>query len=158
MDTQRFETGEALASGIATLTGGALRSVMLYVPRPDAALWSSPALLDTLRGFLTAHARREVQWLFGAADGLARDHGALVALAQRLPTLLQLRQVDPDFAAPAAQAFIANDRSQMLLFDSGERLAASLTDAGARVRPLIARFDDAWERARPLAELRTLGI
>lgn len=158
MDTQRFETSDALASGIARLTDGALRGLVLYLPHADAGFWSSPALLDTLRGLLTAHARREVRWLFGSVDGLARDHGALVALAQRLPSLLQLRQVDPDFAVPAAQAFIANDRGQMLLFDSGERLAAAFTDAGDRVRPLLSRFDDAWDRARPLSELRALGI
>lgn len=158
MDTQRLETSDDITAAIAGLADSALRSLMLYVPRPDDALWSSPALVDALRGFLTARSQREVQWLFGAVDGLARDHGALIALAQRLPSLLQLRQSEPDFAAPAAQAFIANDRGQMLLFDSGERLAATLTGAGDRVRPLVARFSDAWERARPLAELRTLGI
>ena len=36
--------------------------------------------------------------------------------------------------------------------------AVVFTGAGDRVRPLVARFSDAWERARPLAELRTLGI
>lgn len=158
MDTQRLETRDDIVSAIENLAQASLRDLTLWLPQPDNAFWSSPALLDALRGFATGRSQRQVRWLFGSIDGLARDHGALIALAQRLPSLLQLRQADGDFTLPAPQAFIASDRGGALIFDSGERLAATLTDAGDRVRPLAARFGDAWERARPLSELRTLGI
>lgn len=158
MDAQRFETGEGIIGASAELAAGALRQLLIHVPDVDSALWSSPALLEVLRTFVTARSQREVRWLLGSSEGLARDHGALVALAQRLPSLLQLRQSDPDFAQPATQAFIANDRGDLLLFDSGDRMAATFTDAGERVRPLVARFNDAWDRARVITEVRALGI
>ncbi len=154
----RLDTQDALAGAIAALCDATGRDLMVYVPRPDAPLWSSAGVVDALRGFVTARSQRQVLLLFGHPETLARDHAPLVTIAQRLPSLILLRAADPDFARPAEQAFVASDRGQMLLFDSGDRLAATRTDAGERVRPLVARFGEAWERARPLSELRALGL
>lgn len=158
MNTRRVESHDDILIAIGDIAASAGRQLMFFLPDANAELCSSPALLDTVRSYATARSHREVRWLFGAADLLARDHGPLVALAQRLPSLVQLRQADPDFSRPATQPFIVNDRGQLLLIDSGDRLEGMFTDASERARPLAARFDEAWERARPLSELRALGI
>ncbi len=158
MNTRRVETQDEILVAISDIAAAAGRQLMFYLPDAEDGLWSTPTLLDTVRGYVTPRSHREARWLFGAADMLARDHGPLVALAQRLPSLVRLRQLDADFAHPGVQAFIANDKGQLLLLDSGERLAGVFTDASERARPLAARFDDAWERARALTELRALGI
>ena len=158
MDTRRVETEDEIIAAIGDIAATAGRQLMFYVPEAGDLLWSSPALLDKVRSYATARSHREARWLFGAVDNLARDHGPLVALAQRLPSLVPLRQIDADFAHPGTQTFVANDQGRLLLLDSGARLAGTLTSASERSRPLAARFDEAWERARPLAELRALGI
>ena len=158
MDTRRVETEEAIIAAIDGLAATAGRQLMFFLPDAGDLLWSSAPLLESVRSYATARSHREARWLFGATDMLARDHGPLVALAQRLPSLVLLRQADGDFSAPAQQGFVVNDRGHLLLLDSGERLAGTVTDASERSRPLAARFDEAWERARPLAELRALGI
>lgn len=158
METQRAETQDEILIAIGDITATAGRQVMFYLPESGHALWSSPALLDLVRGYVTARSHREACWLFGDVDNLARDHGPLVSLAQRLPSLIRLRQADADFSLPSTQAFVANDTGRLLLIDSGDRLEGVFTTANERSRPLAARFDEAWERARPLAELRALGI
>ncbi|MDO5610311.1 MAG: hypothetical protein Q4G62_05980 [Pseudomonadota bacterium] len=158
MSPNRAEGIDALNAAIAALAADARRQLSVFLPLPDSALWSSADLIDTLRSFVTARRQREVRLLLVDTGDLARQHGALIALAQRLPSLIQLRQADADFALPAAQAFVVNDQAQLLLFDTGERPAATFNDASERARPLAERFNDAWERARPMSELRALGI
>lgn len=158
MHPRRAETEQEILAAIGEIAAGAGRQLMWFLPDPANGPWSSPALLELLREYATARSQRQACWLFGGVDALARDHGPLVALAQRLPSLVLLRQADPDFQPPATQGFVANDRGQLLLLDSGRQVAGSFTTASERARPLAARFGDAWERARPLSELRVLGL
>lgn len=158
MTTRRVETQDEVVIAIGDIAASAGRELMLFLPDAGDDVWSSPSLLDAVRGFVTARSHREARWLFATTDTLARDHGQLVALAQRLPSLLPLRQADPDFSIPAAQGFVVSDRGLLLLLDSGDRLAGTFTDTNERARPLAGRFDEAWERARSLTELRALGI
>lgn len=154
----RAEGVALLAAAIEAIAAGTRRHLSLYVTRPEWDLWSAPAVIDALRGFAVARSHREVRLLFLEARGLARDHAALVALSQRLPSLVMLREADPDSAPPAPQAFVIGDHGDALLFDSGPRPAATRTGDAQRTRPLAERFEDAWMRARPLAEIRPLGI
>lgn len=158
MNDHRAEGNDALNSATAGLAETAQRHLCCFLPRIDAALWSSPTFIDTLRGFVTARPQRQVRMLLVDADDLPRQHPALIALAQRLPSLIEFRRHDPDYAQPAVQSFIVNDQGELLSFDTDEHLAATLTTAGERARPLASRFNDAWERARPMSELRALGI
>lgn len=155
---RRIEDRDALQAAVSELADAASRRIMLFVPDASDAAWSAPGVLAPLQRFATERRQREVAWLFAHVDALASDHAGLVTLSQRLPSLFPLRQADPDFALPAAQGFIANDAGGLLLLDSGERLAGTLAFAADRARPLASRFDEAWQRARPLSELRALGI
>lgn len=158
MQPRRVDTQDALVDTFGEIASAASRQLMIFLPDCGDGVWSSPALLGVVRSFVTARSHRQVQWLFGATDVLARNHGALVALAQRLPSLVVLREVDPNFSPPAAQSFVANDRGQLLLLDSGEHLGGVFSSASERARPLAARFDEAWQRAQALSELRVLGM
>lgn len=156
-DNTRAEGIEALTQALAEVSQHSLRQISVYIAQPLPALWNSTPALDTLRRFATERAMREVRLLFADAGGLARDYGALVALAQRLPSHILPRQMAAEFAPPASQSFILGD-SALLLFDSGERPAATYTRSSQHLRPLAERFADAWERARPISEIRALGI
>lgn len=156
-DSPRAEGIEALTQALADVSQHSLRQISVYIAQPLPALWNSTPALDTLRRFSTERALREARLLFTEAEGIARDCGALVALAQRLPSHILLRQAATEFSPPASQSFILGD-SALVLFDSGERPAATLTQASQHIRPLADRFADAWERARPISEIRALGI
>ncbi|PJK06149.1 hypothetical protein CO610_10870 [Lysobacteraceae bacterium NML95-0200] len=156
-DSPRAEGIEALTQALADVGQHSLRHISAYIAQPLPALWNNTPALDTLRRFATERAMREVRLLFADASGLARDYGALVALAQRLPSHILLRQAATEFSPPASQSFILGDGA-LVLFDSGERPAATHTRTAQHIRPLAERFADAWERARPISEIRALGI
>ncbi len=157
---RRAEGIDALNCAIAELAAQSRRQLSAFIAAPMPALWNSPACVETLRQFLTERGQREVRLLFAQPETLARDCGALVALAQRLPSRLRLHRADADFALPASQSVVlAEDGRLALLFDSGTHPAATtLSDEPGITRPLAERFNEAWERARPLDELRALGI
>lgn len=155
----RCETRQALVAAMQALSDDALRTVVAYVPALDDGLWSSAELIAVVRTFLTGRSQREWRLLVRDTRGIATEHGPLIALAQRLPSLLLLRQADPDHALPARQAFVANDAGLLLLFDADQRPGAVFArDDRGRARKLVEAHDQAWDRARSLSELRSLGI
>ena len=158
MNPLEAEDESAVIAWVARLAAGASRRMMLYVPEPDMPIWSAPTLLEPLRSFMVEDSRREVRWLFDDTDDLPRIQPGLVSLAQRLPSLCLLRQSDPTCPAPAPHAFVAGDHGVVLLFERDERSAATACYEVDRIRPMMARFHDAWDRARPLTELRALGL
>lgn len=153
------DTREAIVDALIQMLATSGRKVRVYALALDTGLWSAPRLLDALRGFVTARAQREVQFLVHKSEDLPRDHGALIALAQRLPSLLLLREPDPEAAPPDRQSFVVNDTGALLLFDADQRLGAVFTaEKAGRARQLADSFAQAWDRARPLSELRALGL
>lgn len=156
---RRCDTRDALLEALAELADGALRRVQVYAPALADGFWSSPSAVDTMRRFLTARGQREWQFLLEHTTGLASEHAALVSLAQRLPSLLQFRQADADHPLPARQAFAVSDAGALLLFDADQRPGAVFTGADpGRARQLAEAHGQAWERGRPLTELRQLGL
>lgn len=156
--TRTCDTRDAIQQALAVLADAASRHVVVFAPALDDALWSSTSVLDTMRRFLTERSQREWRVLVETAEGLASEHPALVALVQRLPSLLQVRKADPDAAMPARQAFIASDSGMLLLFHADQRPGAVFTaDDPGRARKLADAHGQAWERAQPLGELRQLG-
>lgn len=157
--SRRCDSREAISDALAELFESAGRRVHVFAPALDAGIWNSPRLLDAMRRFATARAQREVQLLVQRVEDLPREHGALIALAQRLPSLLLLREPDPDATLPDRQGFVANDSGALLLFDADQRPGAVYTaEKAGRARHLTESFGQAWDRARPLTELRALGL
>ena len=158
-DVRRCGTRDDVVTALAELADTALRRVQVYAPALSDRLWSSVPATDAMRRFLTARGQREWHFLLEQTTGLASDHAALVSLAQRLPSLLLFRQADPDYALPARQAFVASDGGALLLFDADQRPGAVFTRADpGRARQLAEAHAQAWERARPVGELRQLGL
>jgi hypothetical protein len=92
----------------------------------------------------------------------ARAGGAaprLVALAQRLSSVFEMRTPVEEIDRQHAGAFIANDRGGCY-----ERPLASRYDgegsshAPARAAQLLGVFNETWERSDPAADLRRLQL
>ena len=90
--------------------------------------------------------------------GPQRDHALLIPLAQRLPSVFSFRQPDDRADLADTAAFIVDDRSGSWHRNFDDRLdgLARLASPG-HARQLRGRFDQAWERARPVTEFRALG-
>src|SRR5690606_40184663 len=102
--------------------------------------------------------RCQVRILLQDAATPQREDAPLLALAQRLPSVFELRQTcDPvDDRYPSAYAF--NDTGGALFRPLGQRFEGEGgIEDGATARRLAQAFNPVWERSRPCTELRALG-
>lgn len=159
-ETARIEGREAMVAAIIELLGQSRQRVRIHAPLLDAGVWADQRVVDAIRGFVTGRSHRELQLLLGHGVELMRDQAALVALHQRLPTLLHVRSPQADESLPEPHLFLLADNGGLLLGDVDPRASgAEFTHAEAgTARVLAERFDQAWLRAKPMTGLRALGL
>ena len=88
-----------------------------------------------------------------------RAQAPMLALAQRLPSIFQFRELEDPVDRNDPAAFIAGDGGGYYLRSLGHRVEGEAeSHSPARVRQLRAGFDEAWERSRPVSEFRALGL
>jgi predicted GNAT family N-acyltransferase len=149
---------DAIAACAATVRG-ARRAICIRGHELDPGLFDAAPVLESLRRFATAGSGGQVRILLQDAAAPQRAQAPLLALAQRLPSAFAFREasdpVDRDYAA----AFIANDAGGYYFRGLASRLDGETDQAApGRARQLRGEFDRAWERSRPIAEYRALGI
>ncbi len=122
-------------------------------------LFDHPDFLAALRGFATSGRDVQVQVLLHDAAAPQAAHAKLLALAQRLPSVFQFREVDDPVYREERVALVANDAGGYYVRTQGDRVeGVAAFDSRARVRQLQQRFEEIWERSRPVTEYRALGI
>jgi hypothetical protein len=122
-------------------------------------LYTDSGVLQALRRFATAGRGGEVRILLHDVATPQRSQAPLLALAQRLPSIFQFRELQDPVDRDDPAAFIAGDGGGYYLRSMGERIDGEAEPhAPARVRQLRAAFDEAWERSRPVSEYRALGL
>ena len=136
---------------------GARRWLWIRSHALDPGLLDAPPVLDALRRFATSGRGNEVRILLHDAAAVQRSQAPLLALAQRLPSIFLFRELDDPVDRNDPACWIAGDGGSYYLRKLGQRIEGDAErNAPARVRQLRAGFDEAWERARPVAEFRAL--
>ncbi len=149
----------AAIDATARIIAGARRRLWIRSLELESWLFDHPAVLDALRGFATSG--RDVQVLVLLQDAAApqAEHAKLLDLAQRLPSLFQFREVDDPAYREDRAALVANDAGDYYFRVQGDAVEGSAGfDARGRARQLQQRFEEIWERSRPVTEYRALGI
>ncbi|XQA79893.1 GNAT family N-acetyltransferase [Xanthomonas sacchari] len=147
----------AIAASIAVLAQ-ARRQVLIHSRMLDPGLLDDPGVLEQLRRFAVAAHAKQVRVLLHDAAAPQRAGAPLLALAQRLPSVFQFREVSDPVDRSDATAYLVNEGGGYYFRGLGHRYDGE-TDllGGGRARQLRATFDRVWERARPCSELRALG-
>lgn len=157
--TTAIEDREAAVATTAALVLGARRSLCIYSRDLDPGLFDAPPVLDALRRFGTAGLGGEARIVLQDAATPQRAHAPLLALAQRLPSVFAFREADDPVDRAYPSAFIANDAGGFYFRGLGHRFDGEADlHAPGRARQLRATFERVWERSRPVAEYRALGI
>lgn len=154
-----IENRDAAVAATVAIVLRARRNLWIYSRELDPGLFDAPDVLDALRRYGTAGHGGEARILLQDADAVQRAHAPLLALAQRLPSVFQFREIsDPaDRAYPSA--FVANDIGGYYFRGLGHRFDGETDlDGAGRARQLAESFKPIWERSRPCAEFRALGI
>ncbi|HRO28364.1 MAG TPA: GNAT family N-acetyltransferase [Luteimonas sp.] len=154
-----IEDRDAAIATTAALIRAARRRLWIYSRELDPGLYDQPRVLEALRRFGTAGIGGEARILLQDAAVAHRAHAPLIALAQRLPSVFALREVEDPVDRSYPSAFLANDTGGYFFRPLGHRFDGETGhDAPARARQLATTLDQVWERARPCSELRALGI
>ncbi|WP_295975625.1 GNAT family N-acetyltransferase [uncultured Xanthomonas sp.] len=147
----------ALAASIAVLAQ-ARRQVLIHSRMLDPGLLDDPRVVEQMRRFAVAGHAKQVRVLLHDAAAPQRVGAPLLALAQRLPSVFEFREVSDPVDRSDATAYLVNEGGGYYFRGLGHRYDGE-TDllGGGRARQLRATFDRVWERARPCSELRALG-
>jgi predicted GNAT family N-acyltransferase len=154
-----IEHQQAAIAITSALTVQASRAVVIYTRELDPGLFDAPGVMDALRRFGTRTRGGEVQILLQDATTPRHALAPLTGLAQRLPSVFAFREVSDPVDRAYPSAFIANDRGGYYFRPLGHRFdgEAELENPG-RARQLREEFGRVWERSRPCAEYRALGL
>ncbi len=156
---QAIENRESAIAISSDLILSARRIVCIHSRELDPGLLDAPRVLDALRRFGTRGQGNEVRILLHDAGTPQRAHAPLLALAQRLPSVFGLREVEDPVDRACPSAYLANDDDGYYFRSLGHRFDGEADQAGGgRARQLIEHFRPIWERARPCSELRALGL
>jgi GNAT superfamily N-acetyltransferase len=153
---------EDLAQATAACIGvaaGTRRTLRIYSRELDPGLLDQPAIVHPIRRLCTGTRDAMVQILLHDTLAPQRTMAPLINLSQRLPSRFALRQVNDPVDLGYPSAYLVNDRGGHYFRPLGHRLEGEADmDGGGRARQLRDMFASVWERARPCAELRALGL
>ena len=137
----------------------ARRQLWIYSRDLEHGLYAQAEIVAALKQFAISGRGGIAHILVQYPEAARSQPHPLLALAQRLPSAFEFRTpVDPvDLQYPSA--FVANDSDGYLFRVLGSRLEGDWSPAlPARNRQLVEGFDRVWQRCRPCAEFRALGI
>lgn len=150
---------DALADARLRLLRAARHRVAIYQPTLAADAYAAAAELDELRRVATSGRGAEIRVVLHDAGAALRQSHRLVALAQRLPSTVLVREPldEPDLAY--GSAYLLTDAGGYLFLPEADRPKgrAALADR-ANQAPLLRHFDEVWERAARATVLQPLDL
>ena len=153
------EDREAAVAATVAVVSDARRRLSIYSRALDPGLYDHPRVLEALRRFAVAGGGPVVRVLLQDALAVQRAQAPLLGLAQRLPSVFAMREVEDPVDRSWPSALIASDTGGYYFRPLGHRFDGETGHgARARSRQLTGGFDEVWERARPCSELRALGL
>lgn len=155
----RADSREQLIDVTRTLLAGTRRSLCLLVRELHPLLLNDTACLVQLRRIAISGNGASIRILVQDLTSALSEGMRLIALAQRLPSVFELRRPVEAADLGYPSAFMCSDTQGYLLRPvESEMTTAGSTYAPGRHAELMGLFEDIWARAEPWPELRTLGI
>jgi predicted GNAT family N-acyltransferase len=148
-----------IAAARLQVLGEARHQLSIYLPIIGNDSYASIEELAELRRIaISGRSARIRILLHDPAAALRSDH-RLVALAQRLPSAMQIRMPVDEADLAYTSAYLLNDAAGYLFLPEADRPQgrAALHDRSAQA-PLRQHFDEVWERAERATILQALDI
>lgn len=131
----------------------------IYQPVLDTDLYASLNEMAELRRIATSGRGADIRILLHDPEAALRNSHRLVALAQRLPSVLHIRTPLEEVDLAYASAYLLTDQGGYLFQPDARRAdaRASLQDRAAQA-PLAQHFNEVWERSMPARALQPLDL
>lgn len=154
-----FEGLEATLKAVRTLANAARRDLLIYTRDLEPPVYADPGVLDALKAFAVSGRGGTIRILLQDPAAAQRQPHPLIALAQRLPSVVSLRTPQEPEELQYPSVYVANDVDGYLFRLLGSRHEGDWSPAlPGRCRQLTELFQRGWERARPCSELRYLAF
>lgn len=160
-DADRLPTGSRgeIAASRLQLLAGAKHRLSIYQPTLDGDLYASPGEMTELRRIATSGRGAEIRILLHDPEAALRNSHRLIALAQRLSSVLHVRTPLEEGDLAYASAYLLTDQGGYLFQPDARRAdaRASRRDRAAQA-PLSQHFNEVWERSAPVRALQPLDL
>jgi hypothetical protein len=158
-DTLIVGDRDALAGIRRQLLEGARRRLMIYQPALDPDSYAATAELEALRRIAASGRGAEIRLLLHDAEAALRQGHRLVALAQRLPSVIQARTPVEEVDLAYGSAYLLTDEGGYLFLPEAQRPQgrAALADRAAQA-PLRQHFEEIWARSRRAGAWQPLDL
>lgn len=150
---------EAVAEARLQLLTDTRRQLLIHLPALTVDIFGNAAELTELRRIATGGRGAEIRLLLHDPASAVRDDHRVIGLAQRLPSIWQIRTpMDPIDRACRSAWLLADSGGYLFLPDAGQPQGrSSRVDRPGQV-PLRQQFDEMWERSVPARELQALDL
>ncbi|MFC4761563.1 GNAT family N-acetyltransferase [Dyella koreensis] len=133
--------------------------LMIYQPILPTDIYNSSAELDELRRIATSGRGSEIRVLLHDPAAALRDSHRLVALAQRLPSVMLVRTPMEELDLAYSSAYLLTDSGGYLFQpDAGRPQGRASANDRSGQAPLQQHFNEVWERAVRATALQPLDI
>jgi len=150
---------EAALAVTTAILHRARRRLWIHSRQLDPGLLDAPAVQQALRRFATRTHDKQVRVIVHDAAAVQAAGAPLLALAQRLPSAFQFREVSDPVDRALASACACNDSGDYYFRLMGHRLDGEAGIAlPSRSQPFEQQLQRVWDRSRECNELRALGI
>ena len=148
-----------IAASRLQLLEGARHRLDIYQPILPADIYNDQQELAELRRIATAGRGAQIRVLLHAPEAALRASHRLIALAQRLPSVIQIRTPLEDLDLAYPSAYLLTDQGGYLLQPDAQRPSgrADARDRAAQA-PLLQHFNDVWERSARATALNPLDL
>lgn len=152
-------TRDEIAAARLQLLGDARHRLAIRVPVLGSESYASAQELDELRRIATSGRSALIRILLHDPDAALRNDHRLIALAQRLPSSIQIRTPVDEVDLTWASACLLNDVGGYLFLPDAERVQGrAARNHRANAAPLQQHFDEVWDRSERASMLQTLDI
>jgi predicted GNAT family N-acyltransferase len=135
------------------------RQLAIQLPRLERDAFTSPAEWEELRRIAASGRGAQIRILLHDPAAALRDGHRLIALMQRLPSILRVRMpVEEVDLASSASCLLTDSGGYLLQPDAGRPLGRAALADRAACQPLEQHFNAMWERAAPASMLQPLDL
>lgn len=149
---------DGFAATALAAVGDARRELLLLSLELDPRLYGSAAFVEAVKRFALSSERAELRLLLNRTE-LARRGHPLIALARRLPSRIQIRQLSLERRRDRFDELLLVDARHVLQRqDARELVSRWQADAPALAKREREDYVQLWEESEPAADLRELSI
>lgn len=148
-----------LASARLTVLGQARYRLAIYQPLLTAEAFGDADDITELRRIASSGRGASIRILLHDPQAALRDSHRLVALAQRLPSVISIRVPVDEHDLGYGSAYLLNDAGGYVFQPDAHRPQgrAAVQDRSAQA-PLLQHFNEVWERAERATVLQPLDL